>query len=92
MSWRGSPPVLSAAPLVCGELVEQSSGFAGSQALEWVLGDAERLPFPNDSMDSYTIAFGIRNVTRISRALQEAHRVRPPLLALGSHCSRAAKC
>jgi ubiquinone/menaquinone biosynthesis C-methylase UbiE len=28
-----------------------------------VEGNAERLPFPDDSFDLYTIAFGLRNVT-----------------------------
>ncbi|XP_070255307.1 2-methoxy-6-polyprenyl-1,4-benzoquinol methylase, mitochondrial isoform X2 [Myotis yumanensis] len=46
--------------------------------LAWVLGDAEELPFDDDKFDVYTIAFGIRNVTHIDRALQEAHRVLKP--------------
>ncbi|XP_060238544.1 2-methoxy-6-polyprenyl-1,4-benzoquinol methylase, mitochondrial isoform X2 [Meriones unguiculatus] len=46
--------------------------------LEWVLGDAEELPFDDDKFDVYTIAFGIRNVTHIDQALQEAHRVLKP--------------
>ena len=55
---------------------------AGYEALEWVLGDAEQLPLASQSMDSYTIAFGIRNVTRIPKALEEARRVRQaPCLA-----------
>lgn len=29
----------------------------------FVEGNAEHLPFDNDSFDSYTIAFGLRNVT-----------------------------
>lgn len=41
-----------------------------------MVGDAERLPFQSGSMDAYTIAFGIRNVTYIDAALAEAHRVR----------------
>ena len=40
-----------------------------------VCGDAEALPFPDRSFDAYTIAFGIRNVTRRDRALSEARRV-----------------
>lgn len=44
----------------------------------WVCGDAERLPLPDGCMDAYTIAFGIRNVTRIEEALREAHRVLRP--------------
>ncbi|XP_039724257.1 2-methoxy-6-polyprenyl-1,4-benzoquinol methylase, mitochondrial [Pteropus medius] len=46
--------------------------------LSWVLGDAEELPFDDDKFDVYTIAFGIRNVTHIDRALQEALRVLKP--------------
>ena len=39
--------------------------------------NAEALPFEDASVDGYTIAFGIRNVTHIDRALSEAQRVRP---------------
>ncbi|XP_045441332.1 2-methoxy-6-polyprenyl-1,4-benzoquinol methylase, mitochondrial isoform X2 [Pipistrellus kuhlii] len=46
--------------------------------LAWVLGDAEELPFDEDKFDVYTIAFGIRNVTHMDQALQEAHRVLKP--------------
>lgn len=44
----------------------------------WVCGDAETLPVKSRSMDAYTIAFGLRNVTHIERALAEAHRVLRP--------------
>ena len=47
-------------------------------AIEWVCADAEALPLPDRSVDAYTIAFGIRNVTRIDRALAEARRVLGP--------------
>ena len=47
-------------------------------ALDWVCGDAMALPFPDKSFDAYTIAFGIRNVTRIEDALSEAYRVLKP--------------
>lgn len=43
--------------------------------LSWSRQDAEQLTFDDRSFDAYTIAFGIRNVTRIDRALAEAHRV-----------------
>ena len=43
-----------------------------------VLGNAEALPFADRSFDAYTIAFGIRNVTHIDRALAEAYRVLRP--------------
>jgi ubiquinone/menaquinone biosynthesis methyltransferase len=44
----------------------------------WVEGSAEELPFPDASFDAYTISFGIRNVTNIDKALEEAHRVLVP--------------
>ncbi|MFD1913696.1 bifunctional demethylmenaquinone methyltransferase/2-methoxy-6-polyprenyl-1,4-benzoquinol methylase UbiE [Halodurantibacterium flavum] len=46
--------------------------------LTWVTGDAMALPFADSSFDVYTISFGIRNVTRIEAALQEAQRVLRP--------------
>ncbi|MDT8858004.1 bifunctional demethylmenaquinone methyltransferase/2-methoxy-6-polyprenyl-1,4-benzoquinol methylase UbiE [Paracoccaceae bacterium Fryx2] len=46
--------------------------------LDWVVGDAMALPFPDRSFDVYTISFGIRNVTRIPDALREAFRVLRP--------------
>ena len=46
--------------------------------LSWVAGDAMSLPFPAASFDTYTISFGIRNVTRPEAALAEAFRVLRP--------------
>ncbi len=46
--------------------------------VEWVCGDAMKLPFPDRSFDAYTIAFGIRNVVDPQTALQEAYRVLRP--------------
>ena len=46
--------------------------------IDWVAGDAMALPFPDRSFDAFTIAFGIRNVTRVDRALAEARRGGPP--------------
>jgi demethylmenaquinone methyltransferase/2-methoxy-6-polyprenyl-1,4-benzoquinol methylase len=44
-------------------------------AIAFLEGNAEALPFPDRSYDAVTIAFGIRNVPRIEAALAEAHRV-----------------
>ncbi len=46
--------------------------------IEWICGNAEALPLPDYSCDAYTIAFGIRNVTHIDKALSEAYRVLKP--------------
>ncbi|MEQ9518247.1 MAG: bifunctional demethylmenaquinone methyltransferase/2-methoxy-6-polyprenyl-1,4-benzoquinol methylase UbiE [Parvibaculum sp.] len=53
-----------------------SLGYAGRT--EFACGDAETLPFPDQSFNAYTIAFGIRNVTRIDKALRDAYRVLKP--------------
>lgn len=45
---------------------------------DWVTGNAEDLPLPDNSFDVYTISFGLRNVTRIDTALKEAFRVLRP--------------
>jgi demethylmenaquinone methyltransferase/2-methoxy-6-polyprenyl-1,4-benzoquinol methylase len=47
----------------------------GYDDLVWSRQNAEELSFPDRFFDAYTIAFGIRNVTRIDQALAEAHRV-----------------
>ncbi|KAL6189050.1 hypothetical protein ACLB2K_040440 [Fragaria x ananassa] len=50
-------------------------GLGEDKSLLWVEGDAEALSFGDNTMDGYTIAFGIRNVTHIEKALSEAYRV-----------------
>jgi len=50
----------------------------GERTIEWITGNAEALPIPDNTMDAYTIAFGIRNVTHIDKALAEARRVLKP--------------
>ncbi|MBK6472404.1 MAG: class I SAM-dependent methyltransferase [Betaproteobacteria bacterium] len=55
--------------------VGQARGHAG---VEWLEGTGEAIPLPSASVDTVTIAFGIRNVTRIDDALREIHRVLKP--------------
>ena len=43
--------------------------------INWHMSSAEKLPFPDESFDYYTISFGIRNVDKISLVIKEAHRV-----------------
>ncbi len=47
-------------------------------SLDWICGDAMALPFEDNTFDAYTISFGIRNVTRIQDAIDEAYRVLKP--------------
>lgn len=46
-----------------------------SDLITFSQGNAEELPFPDKSFDAFTIAFGIRNVPDIPKALREARRV-----------------
>ena len=48
---------------------------AKRDGIVWLCGDAENLPVKDASQDAYTIAFGIRNVPRVEKALAEAYRV-----------------
>ena len=49
-----------------------------SRALKFVEGNAQCLPFEDNSFDLYTIAFGLRNVTDVDMALRDALRVLKP--------------
>jgi demethylmenaquinone methyltransferase/2-methoxy-6-polyprenyl-1,4-benzoquinol methylase len=49
-----------------------------SPLLQVAEAEAEHLPYPDRSQDVVTIAFGIRNVTRMNDALGEIHRVLKP--------------
>ncbi|XP_038619012.1 2-methoxy-6-polyprenyl-1,4-benzoquinol methylase, mitochondrial isoform X2 [Tachyglossus aculeatus] len=57
---------------------EKAQALGYGKGLAWVVGDAEELPFDDDKFDVYTIAFGIRNVTHVDQALEEAYRVLRP--------------
>lgn len=46
--------------------------------IRWICGNAETLPLADDSFDVYTIAFGLRNVAHIEKAIAEAKRVLKP--------------
>ncbi|NIR60190.1 MAG: bifunctional demethylmenaquinone methyltransferase/2-methoxy-6-polyprenyl-1,4-benzoquinol methylase UbiE [Gammaproteobacteria bacterium] len=46
--------------------------------IDFVRADAETLPFETASFDGVTMAFGLRNVTHIPRALEEIRRVLRP--------------
>lgn len=51
---------------------------AGIANVNWVTGDAAKLPFADNSFDRITISFGLRNVTFLDQALSEAMRVLAP--------------
>jgi demethylmenaquinone methyltransferase/2-methoxy-6-polyprenyl-1,4-benzoquinol methylase len=57
------------------EVGRERAAKRGLANLEWKVENAEELSFEGSSFDAYTIVFGIRNVTHIPAALDEAHRV-----------------
>jgi|SRR5215469_2596844 len=73
-----------AAVLVCDaspEMIDEGirrANEVGETDVRWICGDVESLPLPDSSLDACTIAFGIRNVTHIDRALAEMRRVLKP--------------
>jgi len=52
--------------------------FDAGVALPAVVCDAEKLPFPQQSFDLVSVAFGLRNMTHKEAALAEMHRVLKP--------------
>jgi demethylmenaquinone methyltransferase/2-methoxy-6-polyprenyl-1,4-benzoquinol methylase len=46
--------------------------------VEWVEADAQALPFPAETFDLVTVAFGLRNIADTSRGLAEMGRVLVP--------------
>jgi len=67
---------INAAMLDVGRGRMADRGLAGN--IEFVQANAETLPFPDNHFDCITIAFGLRNVTHIDRALSSMFRVLKP--------------
>lgn len=55
-----------------------AEGRRRNPRIEFVEGDAERLPFGDDEFDAVTISFGLRNVAQPKAALAEMYRVLKP--------------
>lgn len=55
-----------------------AEGRRRNPRIEFVEGDAEKLPFDDDSFDAVTISFGLRNVEHPKVALSEMYRVLRP--------------
>ncbi|AWL13250.1 Demethylmenaquinone methyltransferase [Saliniradius amylolyticus] len=54
----------------------RDNGIVGN--VDYVQANAEELPFPDNSIDVITIAFGLRNVTDKDKALHSMYRVLKP--------------
>lgn len=67
---------INSSMLEVGGARAQAKGY--SEYIEFIEGDAQKLPFADNSFDAYSISFGIRNVPHIDQALAEAYRVLKP--------------
>jgi demethylmenaquinone methyltransferase / 2-methoxy-6-polyprenyl-1,4-benzoquinol methylase len=65
-------------PDMVGEGKRRAEATAHQGKVDFTVGNAESLAFPDQHFDAYTIAFGIRNVPKIPQALKEAYRVLKP--------------
>ena len=55
-----------------------AEGRRKHKKIEFVEGDAEKLPFPDNQFDAVSISFGLRNVNEPKVALAEMYRVLKP--------------
>ena len=57
---------------------QQADAKLKTKKLHFIQGDAQELPFPEKSFDIVTVGYGLRNLTRWERGLDEMHRVARP--------------
>ena len=74
----GNATILDMTESMLQEGTKRITNSSLSSRMRWVVGDAMALPFKKNTFDIYTISFGIRNITKIDKALSEAFRVLKP--------------
>jgi len=64
----------------CEEMLERAKTKSGTQYqnLFFIVSDAKQVPFPDNTFDAVTVAFGMRNIPDTSLALKEIKRVLKP--------------
>jgi demethylmenaquinone methyltransferase/2-methoxy-6-polyprenyl-1,4-benzoquinol methylase len=76
----GRVPILAAD--FCHEMLTRAQSKTqhrkAAQRIRYLEADAQRLPFPDNSFQITTVAFGLRNVTDTDRGLSEMVRVTRP--------------
>jgi demethylmenaquinone methyltransferase/2-methoxy-6-polyprenyl-1,4-benzoquinol methylase len=75
---RGGPPAKVVVVDYNARMVAAGRERGDDEHIVWAVGDAQSLPLPDASANSYCISFGLRNVTEIAKALAEARRVLKP--------------
>jgi demethylmenaquinone methyltransferase / 2-methoxy-6-polyprenyl-1,4-benzoquinol methylase len=67
--------LVDASPKMLEQAQRRAEELGVRERVTFAVANAEALAFGDKSFDAYTIAFGLRNVTHIDRALKEAYRV-----------------
>jgi demethylmenaquinone methyltransferase/2-methoxy-6-polyprenyl-1,4-benzoquinol methylase len=75
---RGGPDARVVVVDYNAEMVAAGVKRGGAPEVAWAVGDAMRLPLRDGEADAYVISFGLRNVTDVQTALNEARRVLKP--------------
>jgi demethylmenaquinone methyltransferase/2-methoxy-6-polyprenyl-1,4-benzoquinol methylase len=72
-----SPQMLEVAK-IRSEKLKSTTSNSQLPSPNFIQGDAQQLPFPDNSFDSVTVGYGLRNLTSWERGLDEMHRVAKP--------------
>jgi len=67
---------ISPGMLAIGKKKVQEKNLGGTIGM--VIGDSEKMPFPDNSFDAVTVAFGVRNFENLEKGLSEINRVLKP--------------
>ena len=73
---KGDVPIVAAD--FCHEMLVRAAEKAKATRVRFVEADAQALPFPDDTFQLVSVAFGLRNVTDTDRGLAEIVRVLRP--------------
>lgn len=60
------------------EMLAVARRRSGAMEIQWVQGDAQEMPFENDSFHVVTVGYGLRNLASWERGLEEMLRVAKP--------------
>ena len=75
---RGGAPAKVVVVDYNAKMIAAGRARGDNEHIVWAVGDAQRLPLPDASVNGYCISFGLRNVTEIGKALADARRVLKP--------------
>ncbi len=73
-----SPNMLELAKIRLSKVKDQSQSTKIWPAVDFIEGDAQNLPFPDNSFDGAAISFGLRNLSNLDKGLSEMTRVVTP--------------